>query len=77
MIYLFPVLFQWRIGKPSYGPNVSNIAEAKGEDLDSVKHLKAPSNLSLIVPRRHFCCDPQYYAFVSVCVWSALIWSSE
>lgn len=34
----------WFIGrrKPSWGPDVSNTAEAKGEGLDPVKHVSAP-----------------------------------
>ena len=42
--------------------------EAKGEDLDPVKLVYAPSNLLLIVPRRYFCCSSSMLSVLSVCI---------
>ena len=43
-------------------------AEANGEGLYPVKHVEAPSNLLLTVPRRHFCCCSSMLHVMPVCI---------
>ena len=57
VIYLFPMLIHSWIRKPSCGPNVLNHCISKGQGFGSSKTgLSPPSNLLMIVLRRHFCC---------------------
>ena len=52
--------------------------EAKGEGLDPVNHVKAPSNLLLTVSRRYFCyVSTMLHVAMSVCVWSPAVRSPE
>ena len=55
------------LSKHTRGSIEHSIAEAKGDGLDPVKHVQAPSTLLLIVPRRFFYCgSSQLCLYISV-----------